>query len=130
MADVTNEDVVRRAYEAFNTGDMAALTELFDADTVWHVPGNNALSGTYDGRDATFGMFGKLGELTEGTYRPEAQKLETDGDVVVAHNHVIGKRGGSTLDATSVIRFRLANGRIVEAKEIPDDQAAWDEFMA
>ena len=130
MADQTNEDVLRRAYQAFNEADLATLSELFADDVVWHTPGNNAVSGTHNGRDATFAMFGKLGEVTGGTYRSEAQSLESSGDEVTARNHTTGKRDGQIFEGASTIRFRLSGGRVVEATEEPDDQAAWDKFLA
>ena len=34
-----NAELVRRGYEAFNTGDMETLTELFDESASWHTPG-------------------------------------------------------------------------------------------
>jgi uncharacterized protein len=127
---MSNEDVLRRAYQAFNEGDIGTLSELFADGVVWTTPGSNAVSGTYNGRAATFGMFGKLGEVTEGTYRSEAQSIEVDGDNATVRNHTTGKRDGQVFDATSTIRFRLSGGQIVEATEAPDDQAEWDKFLA
>ena len=34
-----NAAIMRRAYEAFNSGDMNTLNELFDESAVWHLPG-------------------------------------------------------------------------------------------
>jgi ketosteroid isomerase-like protein len=53
--------VVRRGYEAFNTGDMKTLTELFDESASWHTPGRGSLAGDHEGREATFAYFGQLG---------------------------------------------------------------------
>jgi uncharacterized protein len=127
MGDV---DVVRRAYQAFNEGDIATLSEVFAEDIVWHAGGSNALSGTFDGRDATFGMFGKLGELTDGSYRVEPTEVSEDGDAVTARHRATARRGAQALDVTSTIRFRMAGGRIAEATETLDDQAAFDAFVA
>jgi len=53
-----NVEAVRRGYEAFNTADMAALTELFDEDASWHTPGRSSIAGDAVGRDAVFAQFG------------------------------------------------------------------------
>jgi ketosteroid isomerase-like protein len=129
MSDQVNEDVVRRAYQAFNEADGATLTEAFAEDAVWHVGGNNVLSGTYASRDATFGMFAQLAELTDGTYQVEPQEVNSDGDSVTVRHRATAKRGDQALDAMSTIRFRMAGGRIAEATETLDDQAAFDEFI-
>ena len=34
-----NEDLVRRGYDAFSSGDVETLRELWDPDIVWHAFG-------------------------------------------------------------------------------------------
>jgi ketosteroid isomerase-like protein len=46
-----NAAIVRRGYAAFNSGDVNALSELFDENAVWHAPGRSSLAVTT--RDAT-----------------------------------------------------------------------------
>ena len=67
-----NVAIMRRAYEAFNTGDMNTLTELMD-ETVWHLPGRSSMAGDYQGRGATLAYFGQLAQETGGTFRAELQ---------------------------------------------------------
>lgn len=55
-----NADLVRRGYEAFISGDMATLREIFAEDAVWHVAGSGVLSGTKQGPDAILAYFGEL----------------------------------------------------------------------
>jgi ketosteroid isomerase-like protein len=125
-----NEDVVRRAYQAFNEGDGATLTEVFAENAVWHAGGSNAVSGTFEGRDATFGMFARLAELTDASYHVEPQEVTADGDSVTARHRATAKRGDKTLDQLSTIRFGMSGGQIVEATETLDDQAAFDAFIS
>jgi ketosteroid isomerase-like protein len=44
-----NTAVVRRGYEAFNTADMEALTELMHENASWHTPGRGPLAGDHEG---------------------------------------------------------------------------------
>jgi hypothetical protein len=44
-AAAENAELVRRGYEAFNAGDLAALGELFAEDAVWYAAGSGVLSG-------------------------------------------------------------------------------------
>jgi hypothetical protein len=55
-----NIEVFEQVYETFTTGDMDKLSELIAPDVVWHVPGDNLISGTYTSRDAIFGCFNKI----------------------------------------------------------------------
>ena len=66
-----NAELVRRGYEAFNSGDMETLTELFDESASWHTPGRGSLAGDHEGRDAAFAYFGQLGEQTGGTFQAD-----------------------------------------------------------
>jgi hypothetical protein len=54
MAEHPNVELTRRGYRAFSEGDMT-LTELIADDCVWHVGGNNVLTGDHKGREAIFG---------------------------------------------------------------------------
>jgi hypothetical protein len=65
-----NAEIVRRAYEAFNTADMEALTETFDESACWHTPGRSPLAGDHEGRDAVFAQFGRYGGTPAGPSRP------------------------------------------------------------
>src|SRR5205807_8990535 len=82
MGAAENVATMRRAYGAFNTGDMDTLTELMD-ETVWHLPGRSAMAGDYQGTGATLAYFGQLAEKTGGTFRAELQHMAAVGDIVV-----------------------------------------------
>ena len=52
-ADVLEaEATARAAHEAVTRGDFDALRELLAEDVVWHASGDEAVAGTYHGRDA------------------------------------------------------------------------------
>ena len=130
MGAEENREIVRRGYEAFNSGDVETLTELFDEGAVWHLPGRSSLAGDYEGRDAAFGYFGQLGEGTGGTLNAGLEHLLADGDRVVGIHRNTAERADKRLDETTVIIFRLEGGRIVEAWEHHRDLYAWDEFWS
>jgi ketosteroid isomerase-like protein len=60
-------DLVRHLYAAFSAGDIEALAKAFAEDVTWSVPGNSAISGIHQGRDAVFAHFGDLATRTQGT---------------------------------------------------------------
>ena len=66
MEPQQNVAIMRRAYEAFNTGDINTLNELMD-ETVWHLPGRSSMANDYQGRDATLAYFGQIAQETDGT---------------------------------------------------------------
>jgi uncharacterized protein len=131
MGADANVAVMRRAYEAFNAGDIDTLTELFDESAVWHLPGRSSFADDYQGRDATLAYFGQLAQETGGTFRAELKYLvaDDDGHVVGIHRST-GDRNGKHLDVGDSIVFQLKDGRITDGREYFHDLYAWDEFWS
>ncbi len=125
-----NEDLLRRGYDAFGKGDMAALAELFADDIVWHVPGNNPLTGDYKGRDSVLGFFGKSAELAGGTLKVEVHDILANDEHGVALTHDTAQRGGKSLDDNAVQVFHIRDGKVVESWLYAGDQAANDKFWS
>jgi len=131
MGSDQNVAVMRRAYEAFNTGDIGTLNELFDESIVWHLPGRSSYADDYEGRDATLAYFGQLAEQTGGTFRAELKHLLADGDDhVVGIQRSTGDRDGKHLDVGNSIVFELKDGRVVDGREHFHDLYAWDAFWS
>jgi uncharacterized protein len=131
MSADENVATMRRAYEAFNTGDIDTLTELFDESAVWHLPGRSSMATDYQGRDATLAYFGRIGQETGGTFRAELKDLTADDDDrVVGIQRSTGDRNGKHLDVSDCIVFQLKDGRITDGREHFEDLYAWDEFWS
>jgi ketosteroid isomerase-like protein len=126
-----NVAIMRRAYEAFNTGDLDTLNEIFDENAVWHLPGRSSYADDYQGRDATLAYFGQLAQETGGTFRAELKQLLGDDDGrVVGIQQSTGDRNGKHLDVGNCIVFKLKDGRVVDGREHFHDLYAWDEFWS
>ena len=66
-----DEQAVRDLYAAFSAQDVAAMRQLFDPDVVWHQPGRSVLAGDHKGVDAVLAFFGRVAELSEGSFSVE-----------------------------------------------------------
>ena len=67
-----HEDTLRAIYEAFAKGDIETVMGLYTDDIEFHVSGRSPVSGSYSGKDEVLGLYGKLAELSGGTFRVEA----------------------------------------------------------
>jgi len=123
-----NEELVRRGYQAFATGDMATLNELFADDIVWHAPGRNQLAGTYRGKEEVFATFQKVAELSGGTFKLDIHAVLADDEHVVVLARATGEREGKTLDDNSVQVFHIKDGQVTEQWLHPGDAYASDDF--
>lgn len=121
----------RRAYEAFGKGDMETVGKLLADDVVWHVGGNNPLSGEYRGKDAVFGFFGKLMEVTGGTFKLEVHDILANDDHSVTMVRETAEKGGKKLDRRAVhVTHPDSEGRVKEFWAFDEDQAAGDAFFS
>ena len=125
-----NEDLVRRGYEAFATGDMATLNELFADDIVWHSPGRNALAGTFRGKNEVFGNLQSVMEMTGGTFKLDIHDLLADDEHGVVLVGVTAERNGKTLKDNTVQVWHLKDGKATESWLHPGDAYASDEFWS
>jgi uncharacterized protein len=129
MADHPNAARIRDGYAAFARGDFAVLTDLFAADLVWHVPGRSQLAGEYRGRDAVFEFFGKLMEITEGSFRLDVHSVLADDEHAVALTFGTASRGGRTITDIAAHVFHMRDGKVVEYWDATTDQYAFDELI-
>ena len=126
-----NAAIMRRAYAAFNSGDLNTLTELFDDSAVWHLPGRSRFADDYQGREATLAYFGQLAQATGGTFQAELQHLLADDeDRVIGIQRSRAERNGKRLDVVNCIVFELKDGRVTDGREHFHDLYAWDEFWS
>jgi len=128
MAEHPNAALVRSGYEAFAAGDMGKVGELFSPEIVWHAPGSNPLSGDRVGAEAVFENFGKLMELTAGTFGQEIHDVVANDDHVVVLVTQWWERP-HPYRGSSVHVWHVKDGKAVEAWLADLDQAASDAAL-
>jgi ketosteroid isomerase-like protein len=129
MAEHPNVTRIKDAYAAFAKGDFAVLEDFFAEDVLWHDGGRNQISGEYRGREAVFGLFGKLMELTDGSFRADLHAVLADDEHGVALAVLTASRGGRSIEVNEAQVFHLRDGKVVEWWTASTDQYAFDEFI-
>jgi len=123
-----NVDLLNKGYDAFDKGDLDTVRQLFADDIVFHVTGRSQLAGDYRGIDEVFGFFGKLIELSGGTFKIERHSVLADDEHATVISTSSAQRDGKSLTVRTVDVFHVADGRVTECWTIADDQYAEDEF--
>jgi uncharacterized protein len=129
MAEHPNVARVRDGYAAFAKGDFAVLTDLFADDLVWHVGGRSQLAGEYRGRDDVFAFFGKIMEVTEGSFRLDVHAILADDEHAVALVFGTASRGGRSITDIAAHVFHLRDGKVTEYWNATTDQYAFDDLI-
>lgn len=128
MSDQENVALIQRGFAAFNSADVATLSEIIADDAVQHMTGSNPFTGDHKGRDNVLAMYGQLGETSNGTFQAVLQDTKPDGDTVIATYAGKAERDGKALASTNTITFTIRDGKIVDLVDVPADLAAWDAF--
>jgi ketosteroid isomerase-like protein len=130
MSAHDNGELIRSGYEAFSKGDMETIAKIFANDIQWNISGRNLISGSYSGQEETFAFFGKLLELSDGTFSVSVHDLLASDDHVVVLAKESASRNGKSLDSDDVHVWHIADGKAVEFWGISKEQHEVDEFWA
>jgi ketosteroid isomerase-like protein len=108
---------------------VSGLVGLFAEDAVWRVPGANAMTGEYRGREQILAFLRRTAELTAGTYRVDLLWVVADDAHTVAVYRARGERHGrASLDIEQALLVELRDGFWVDVRAQPLDQPAFDAF--
>jgi uncharacterized protein len=129
MAEHPNVARLRDGYAAFAKGDFAVLDDLFADDLLWHTGGRSQVAGDYRGREAVYGLVGKLMEITEGSFRLDLHAVFADDEHGVALLAATASRGGRSITVNEAHVFHLRDGKVVEFWDATTDQYALDELI-
>jgi ketosteroid isomerase-like protein len=108
-----NIELVKKGYEAFTTGDIDAVMNLFDDNIEWVQPGDSAISGTYHGK-GELGQF--ISRLAEKSTTATPRRFLADGDTVVVLSDVsAGNEKGQDAEV-----YTIRDGKTVRAQVYTD----------
>jgi ketosteroid isomerase-like protein len=122
---------VQEYLEAAKRQDIPAMLTLFADDLVYKVPGKNALAGETHGRTAAVDYFGKLMQMTGGTYGITGivDWLVSEDRVALVATEAMS-RGGRSVAWTRIILFTFHAGLVREVTLFDDRQSEIDALLA
>lgn len=128
--DHPNVKAIKAYQSAMAQGDVESALHIFQPDVKYIVPGNNHLSGNYEGPQAVMGYFGRLMELTQGTYRITQQSwLVNDLEQVLLETHNYAELAGRSYEWDEAILFTFRDGKKARIDLFQANQAGVDEFF-
>jgi ketosteroid isomerase-like protein len=122
-----NVAVARRAFRAWNAGDMDALREIYYPRAVMRYHGDWPEPGPFSGRDAIMRQFERMREALD-----DRDSLVVLGDILHAADRVVirfawrGEGYGPAMDFEVTVVYTIRDGRVLEAEFFPDHTDALD----
>jgi uncharacterized protein len=118
MGAQENKQTARDAYAAFSRGDAEGAMRDIDESITWTVRGDNALTGTYTGKQAVGELWGRfLGK----DFSTAPHDFIADGDKVVVLTTV--RLEGETLESADVLTYNDA-GKLIAFDTLGDPTVA------
>jgi uncharacterized protein len=113
-----NKQAAQEAYEAFGRGDAEGAMRNIDESVAWTVRGDNALTGTYNGKQAVAGLWGEFGSKD---FRTQPHDYIADGDKVVVLTTV--HLEGESVESADILTYN-GGGKLVAFETCADAKAA------
>jgi uncharacterized protein len=129
MAEHPDAQLVRQGYDAFIAGDMEWLNEHLAETIVWHVPGNNPLSGDYRGREEVLSFFARSVQAAIPSFDVHDVVASEDHTIALLNIRFTRTDNGQTVDGRAVQVFHIEEGKALESWFLNEDQAALDAFL-
>jgi ketosteroid isomerase-like protein len=128
MEEHPNTVVAQRLWDAIANADAPALRELMAEKTMWRMPGDSLVAGSYVGADAVLDFMARVGELTDDLISDLIDIFVSDRGAVLRYV-IHATRGAQRLDTEHLLAIRVVGGRITEAVFAPVDQIRYDRFF-
>jgi ketosteroid isomerase-like protein len=120
---MSNIDTARSAYDAFGSGDLAALQELFAEDAVWVTSDELPLGGEVHGRDQIMANFAQIPNYWT-SFSVDPEEFIDAGDYVVVRGTQRAGNDKGSFAAPFVHLLKYENGKAVRGEFYTDSAKA------
>jgi len=115
MGAQENKQSAQEAYAAFSSGDAEGAMRDMDDSIEWTVRGDNALSGSYNGKQEVDELWGKF---MSKDFSTEPHDFVADGDKVIVLTTV--HLDGETIESADVLDYN-GDGKLVAFDTLADE---------
>ena len=117
-----NVDVLKRGYDAFNSGDGETLAGVFAEDVRWEGTNDERIpgAGTFESRDDVLAALGQISETFE-SFSTQPDEFIESGDTVVVLGHTEARtKSGNDVKVPVAHVWRMEDGVIKRGQLLTD----------
>ena len=117
-----SSDAVKRAYDAFNSGDQEGVAAVFADDVTWEGPNTDGvpMSGKNEGKDAVLQALGWIGENFEQFNVNPDEMVEQGETVVVLSSLDARTKNGGEVKSPGVEIWRMSGDKATRVQSLAD----------
>ncbi len=124
------EELIRKATDALNAGDMQTFLGFHTEDVIVHVPGKSPTAGDHKGREELADSFQRMAAVLDAPSQFELHDVLANDE----HGVILGtqklRRGGKARESRMVLVLHVREGKFSEIWIHPEDLYADDEFVS
>jgi uncharacterized protein len=117
-----NSEALRRSYEAFNSGDVDTVSQVFADDVRWEGPNTPGvpMSGVSEGKEAVLQALARIFEDFD-RFDISADEMVEEGDTIIVLSHVEARtKSGNEIKLPGVEIWRMSNGKAARVQSLVD----------
>jgi uncharacterized protein len=116
-----NQTIIRTAYDAASTGDLAPMLNMLSDEIRWHVSGDSPLAGDYEGKDGVLQFFYAMASQFENTLNVQVQEILANDHHAVVLTLESGTVDGHQLQWSSAHVYTITESVVVAFTSYQDD---------
>ncbi|MDT0607731.1 nuclear transport factor 2 family protein [Croceitalea rosinachiae] len=125
--DHPNIILINDFFAAYSNNDLEGIRKVVSEDIKWHIPGEHPLSGTKIGIEEVMTFFKNL---NKGKFKASPIIMgANDNYVIDCHQNWSNLEDSENLNAMSCLLWRIANNKIIEVHNFPQNQIDVDAFF-
>jgi ketosteroid isomerase-like protein len=128
---LSNEEIIKKYFDAYSKHDLNAIKEVMDENVTWYFLGNHPLAGIKKGINEVVAFFDTMGEIMKNS-NPTMDKLITasnDKYFIECQHHKTNRLDGNNIDHHSCVLWTIERGKIVEGRHFFADGPAADKYF-
>ncbi|MDJ1483245.1 nuclear transport factor 2 family protein [Cytophagaceae bacterium YF14B1] len=122
-----NIALINQFFQAYVQGDQNAIAQVLSKDIRWVIPGKHPLSGTKNGIEEVLAYFA---QLSKSAFQAEPIVLGVNDQFVIdCHRNWSNRSDGINFKGMSCLLWKIADGKITEVYNFPENQQYVDQFF-
>jgi len=124
-----NVELVKKGFEALDSGDMGWMNEHMSDDVVWHIGGKSKIAGAHEGKEAVLNMFAQQAPIFGSARIDVHDVLGNDQHVIAIGKASVDDPDGGTVDWLYANVFHIQDEKVTEVWGLADETSASDVLI-
>ena len=130
-ATSTNQDIIKKFFEAYQKHDMNALRQVMEENVIWTFEGQHPLAGIKNGLNQVVEFFDQMGAIMKESNSEMEKLIEAENEkyFIECQHSITHRNDGNQLDHYTAVLWEIKNGKIISGRHFFADPKAADKYF-